>query len=498
MNFNNVFFQFSIFFTFFTQNAVTLWLIRDLERSKLMDDYNQNNINQFPENPNNNGNQENYGYNRPEYSFWAEKVSGPPIYDYHQYQNNPQPEQVNKKKSPGRRFIAFLFKAAVFGIISGMAFVGVGYLYGRLNPDALINKESYILGSTNDEILSEAKLKVGSTEHGTVSNISESSVMKVAEETMPSIVSITSISTNTDIWFGMEYPSEGSGSGIIVGKDEKELLIATNNHVVDGTDKITVTFIDDSQVDAVIKGTDSMADLAVIAVDLADVDQTTIDAIKIAKIGNSDDIKVGEMTIAIGNAMGYGQSLTVGYVSAKDRKIEVSDSGRYTTMVLLQTDAAINPGNSGGALLNINGEVIGINTVKFADYKIEGMGYAIPISRAIPIINELMSREILKPEEQGFLGVGPQDVTEEVSDMFGIPIGVYISTVVEGSAADKAGLQVGDVIQYINDVEITSGIQLRELISSIRVGTDIEIVYMRHINGDYKKQTVTVTLGARE
>ena len=242
-------------------------------------------------------------------------------------------------------------------------------------------------------------------------------------------------------------------------------------------DKITVKFIDDTEADAVIKGTDSTADLAVITVSLKDIPQSTIDAIKIAKLGNSDDIKVGEMAIAIGNALGYGQSLTVGYISAKDRKIDVSSNGRYTTMVLLQTDAAINPGNSGGALLNINGEVIGINTVKFEDYKVEGMGYAIPISRAIPIINDLMSREILKPEEQGFLGVTLQDVTEDISEMFGIPIGVYISFVVEGSAADKAGLKVGDVIQYVNDKEITSGTQLKELISSIRAGTDVEIVY---------------------
>lgn len=486
-----------------------------------MDNYNDNNMNLFSENPDNSQvaneynkqgyNQQEYNqpvyneqaynrpeYNKPEYSFWAEKVSGQASYDNQQHQFNPQPEQEPKKKSRGKRVIGFILKAATFGLIAGGAFVGIMFAYSKINPNAFINNESYILGSTSDNSLSKTKLKVGITEQGTVKNISDSSVMKVADETMPSIVAITSISTNTDIWFGMEYPSEGSGSGIIVGKDEKQLLIATNNHVVDGSDKITVTFIDDTQVDAVIKGTDSMADLAVITVDLEDIPESTIDTIKIAKLGNSDDIKVGEMTIAIGNAMGYGQSLTVGYVSAKDRKIEVSDNGRYTTMVLLQTDAAINPGNSGGALLNINGEVIGINTVKFADYKVEGMGYAIPISRAIPIINELMSREVLKEEEQGFLGVGPQDVTEEVSEAFGIPVGVYISTIVEGSAADKAGLKVGDVIQYINDVEITSSVQLRELISSIRVGTEIEIKFMRHMSDGYKEQTVTAVLGARE
>lgn len=481
-----------------------------------MDNYNQNDINQFfetpktpetpeipetpvaPKIPESIEDQVRQEYYRPEYSFWAENVSKPSGYDNYQYQQAPQQEEKKHKKKGGKRIIGFLFKAAIFGMLAGITFVGVQFLYSKLNPEAFYNYERFILGSTNDGISSDGELKVGNTDQGTVSTAPESSIMKVAQETMPAIVTITSVSTTTDYWFGTEYPNEGSGSGIIVGKDEKELLIATNNHVVDGTDKITVTFIDDSQVDAVIKGTDSKADLAVIAVDLADVEKSTVDAIKIANLGNSDDIKVGEMTIAIGNAMGYGQSLTVGYVSAKDRKIEVSDNYSYNTMILLQTDAAINPGNSGGALLNIKGEVIGINTVKFADYKVEGMGYAIPISKAIPIINELMNREILKPEEQGFLGVGPQDVTEDVSTMFGIPIGVYISTLVEGSAADKAGLQVGDVIQIINDVEITSGIQLRELISSIRVGTDIEVKFMRHVNGDYKEQTVTVTLGARE
>lgn len=454
-----------------------------------MDDYNQNNID-------NNNNQERHEYNEPEYSFWAEKVTESTGYDY--YRHIPRYEEKPQKKKSGRKFFAILSKALLFGIVAGVAFAGVQFLYYRLNPDAFHNKESYYLGSTTDNTRGNAKLKVGSTEYGNVSSVSESAVMKVAEETMPSIVSITSISTRTHNWFGFEIPNEGSGSGIIVGKDENELLIATNNHVVDGTDKITVTFIDDSQVDAVIKGTDAKADIAVITVDLADLKQSTLDAIKIAKLGNSDNIKVGEMTIAIGNALGYGQSLTVGYVSAKDRKVEVSDNYSYNTMILLQTDAAINPGNSGGALLNIKGEVIGINTVKFADYKVEGMGYAIPISRAIPIINELMNREILKPEEQGFLGVAATDVTEDVSERFKIPVGVYITNVVEGSAADKAGLKEGDVIRYINDIEITSAVQLRELVSSIRVGTEIEVKFMRHMDGGYKEQIVKVILGVRE
>lgn len=434
--------------------------------------------------------------NKPEYSFWAENASSSKGNNYN-YQYIPQPEPQKPKKKGVSKVFAFIFKALIFGIVAGATFVGVQYIYYISNPDAFVNNESYILGSLDEDKKLGIDLKISSTEYGVVRSLPETTVMKVAEETIPSIVSITSISTQTEVWFGLEYSNEGSGSGIIVGKDDKELFIATNNHVVDGTDKITVTFIDDAQVDAVIKGTDTIADLAVITVKLDDLDQSTRDAIAIAKLGNSNEVDVGEMAIAIGNAMGYGQSVTVGYVSAKDRKVEVSDNYRYKTMVLLQTDAAINPGNSGGALVNIDGEVIGINTVKFADYSVEGMGYAIPITRAIPIINDLMSREILDTDDQGFLGVAVSDVTEDVSGKFKMPMGVHISTIVEDGAADKAGLKEGDIIQYINDTEIASGVQLSELISSIRAGTEIEIKYMRHIDGNYKEQTVKAILGSR-
>ena len=251
---------------------------------------------------------------------------------------------------------------------------------------------------------------------------------------MPSIVSIRSITNQQSFWFGVEIPSGGSGSGIIIAKNDDELLIATNNHVVAGADEIIVTFSDGSESSAVIKGTDATADLAVIKADLADINKDTLEEIKIVEMGNSDEVKVGEMVIAIGNALGYGQSATVGYVSAKDREVQVSDNYTYRTMVLLQTDAAINPGNSGGALLNLEGELIGINTVKYADYKVEGMGFAIPISRAKPIINELKNREILTVEEQGFLGVFPTDVTEKISEALNMPIGVFLTTVEEASA----------------------------------------------------------------
>lgn len=444
-------------------------------------------------------------YRAPEYSFWAEQMSGRNVYQDNYPRNNypgygyleppkaPQMEAPAPKKK--HRAFRFILKAACFGILAATSFIGILTLYQRLNPEEETNG-TFILGSEN-EADGETRLTVSSTEKGTVQMTSGEAISNMVDVTMPSIVSITSISTQTDYWFGQEYSSEGSGSGIIVGKNEKELLIATNNHVVEGTDQITVTFIDGEKVNAVIKGTDSAADLAVVTVDIANMKKSTLDAIRIAKLGNSDEVKVGEMAIAIGNALGYGQSVTVGYVSAKDRKVEVSDSYSYKTMVLLQTDAAINPGNSGGALLNVDGEVIGINTIKYTSDAVEGMGYAIPISRATPIINDLMNREILETKDQGFLGVTPTDVTEEISKMYKIPVGVFLSEVMEGGAADKAGLLQGDIITKINDKEITSSTQLREMVSSIKAGTDVTVTFMRGEEGSYKEQTITVTLGSR-
>ncbi len=446
-------------------------------------------------------------YRVPEYSFWAEQMSGrnaypdnvprPNSWEY-SHPELPKDGAGTEIPAPKKKFKAlrFILKAACFGVLAGASFIGILTLYNKINPEA--EKDStFILGSANEENNGEVRLTVGTTEKGTVQKTTGEAVSNMVDATMPSIVSITSVSTQTDNWFGQEYNSEGSGSGIIVGKNEKELLIATNNHVVEGTDQITVTFIDGKEVKAVIKGTDSAADLAVVTVDISNMEKSTLDAIKIAKQGNSDDVKVGEMAVAIGNALGYGQSVTVGYISAKDRKVEVSDSYSYKTMVLLQTDAAINPGNSGGALLNVDGEVIGINTVKYTSDAVEGMGYAIPISRATPIINDLMNREILETKDQGFLGVTPTDVTEEISKMYNIPVGVFLSEVMEGGSGSKAGLLQGDIITKVNEKEITSSTQLRELVSSIKAGTEITVTYMRGEDGSYKEHTITVTLGSR-
>lgn len=447
--------------------------------------------------------------NVPEYNFWAEQNQGGAYSKYNPQTNaweyginhingtdtNNKNEKIDKS---GKKTFKFIMKAICFGLIAAISFIGFQYLYYYLNPDEAGGEYYLSSGEKRSGFdLPTKNFKIELTKQGVVQVKPRSVISEVVNDTMPSIVSIASISTESNIWFGQQYnqPREGSGSGIVVGKDENELLIATNNHVVAGTQEITVTFIDGKQAKAEIKGTDAIADLAVITVDISELEEETLNVIQIAKLGDSDQSKVGEMSIAIGNALGYGQSVTVGYISAKDREVNVSDGYESKTMILLQTDAAINPGNSGGALLNVNGEVIGINTVKYASNEVEGMGYAIPITKATPIINELMSREILQEEEQGFLGITGDEVTEEIAQSLNMPIGVFVYEVVEDGAADKAGLLARDIITKVNEVEITSITQLRDYVNSLRVGTEVKITYMRSIDGVYQKKEANVTLG---
>lgn len=404
--------------------------------------------------------------------------------------NDKRNKKKDRKPGPVAKVFRFLVTAACFGVIAGGGFLGFQKIYALISPSTSIEN---VINAVEDR--NKTTYEIGLTESATVKLVDQTAVSDVARDTLPSIVSINSSSTaSSNFWFGQNY-SVQSGSGIIVGKTEEELLVATNNHVVEGMDTIKVTFADGTEADAIIKGTDATADLAVVSVDIATLTKSTLDAIEIAKLGNSDDVKVGEMAIAIGNALGYGQSVTVGYISAKDREVEVSDGYSAKKMVLLQTDAAINPGNSGGALLNAKGEVIGINTVKYADYTVEGMGYAIPISKAIPIINELMSREILKPEEQGWLGISGGDVTEQDAASYSMPIGVFVNDLSPGGAAEKAGLKKGDIITAADDIDITSITQLKEYVNSRRVGTEVKITYMRNNDGTYEKETATVILG---
>ena len=406
---------------------------------------------------------------------------------------NVRPEETAEKKSREKKsggMKTTIVAAVVFGVVAALCFFALVKITGVWGPE----KSSGGSIGTAEPFQTDNGLTAvsgGAAGPGDVSSI--------VEAVMPSIVSITETSTATS-YFGQSYPTEGAGSGFIVKEDNNELLIVTNNHVVAGADSITVTFIDDTTAKATVKGTDPTADLAVISVKVADLKQETKGNIKVASLGHSEDVKVGQMAIAIGNALGYGQSVTVGYISAKDRQVEVGDgnSSSANTMVLLQTDAAINPGNSGGALLDVNGNVIGINSVKYADTKVEGIGYAIPMSNAIPIINELMNREVLKDEEKGYLGITGRTIGDEVSEAYGFPNGIYISEVSESGAAKKAGIKQGDIITKINGNKVTSIEQVQNKVNNTKAGTEITVTIARSQEGEYKEQDVKVVLKSSE
>ena len=341
-------------------------------------------------------------------------------------------------------------------------------------------------------------------------------VSEIASEALPSIVSITTKSVQeVQNYFGMygmygyapqqqEQEVEGSGSGIIVGKNDDELLIATNYHVVEGADTLSVAFTDGNAVEASVKGFDEERDLAVVSVSLDDVEDDTMDAISIANIGSSDDLKVGEQVVAIGNALGYGQSVTTGIVSAKNRRMD-SDNNTVTDgsddssdgVNLIQTDAAINPGNSGGALLNMEGEVVGINSAKLASTEVEGMGYAIAISDVTDILQNLMnetSRDKLDDSEHGVLGIEGSSVSSEAVQMYGIPAGVFVKKVTEGGAADKAGLKANSVITEFNGKTVSSNNQLIEYLSYYEPDEEVELTVQVPHGTSYKEETVKVTL----
>jgi serine protease Do len=317
-------------------------------------------------------------------------------------------------------------------------------------------------------------------------------VTEVVKAAMPCVVSITNNYTSYNSWYGEAVDEEACGSGIIVQQSEEELLIVTNYHVIEDNNTITVTFYDDSDAEAYVKGVSADDDLAIVSVSLEDLGDDTIDSIAIAVLGDSDTLQVGEPAIAIGNSLGYGQSVTTGVISAINRNINDS--------YLIQTDAAINPGNSGGALLNIRGEVIGINSSKIADYVIEGMGYAIPISTAKPIINELMLNETKKKvasDNRGFLGISGTDVTEDASSRYGMPSGVYVVDVIDDSGAQKAGIEKGDIIVSLDGEKVTSMTGLQGMLEYYEAGTKVTVVLERQNNGDYREHSVTVTLGKR-
>lgn len=389
----------------------------------------------------------------------------------------------NNKNGMGKKAAKLVASAAVFGLVAGACFVGVSVAKDKLYPSTADRIET-TSGTTS------AKSETSSSG----SSSSSSNVASVVNEVMPSVVSITSTIQSSNYYGFGTQESEGAGSGFIVAKTKDNLMIATNNHVVSDATSLTVGFADDTTAKATVVGTDSSADLAVISVKIKDIKDSIASKIKVATLGSSDDLKVGEEVVAIGNALGYGQSVTTGVVSAKNREVSLTDG----TMNLLQTDAAINPGNSGGVLINMDGQVVGINNAKLEDTSVEGMGYAIPITTAKTILTDLMNASSVSTKDAAFLGVVGRDINESYSSALGIPSGIYVSQVVSGSPAEKAGISAGDVITKFegNNVSTMSG--LKEKLALKKANTKVKITFKRaNQSGTYEEKTVTVTLGKK-
>ena len=405
--------------------------------------------------------------------------------------------QKQKKSGKGKKTAKFIAKAAAFGLIAGAAFFGINAAGKFIYPSSEPEKKTVQLAVTTTNS--------GGKSSGATMALD---VSDVVEEVMPSVVSVVS-RLSSEITYGpfslgkQEY--DNSGSGIIVGQSETELLIATNNHVIEDAQTITVTFTDrtpedlsdDVSVQALLKGSRSENDLAVIAVPLKDIPEEVLSYIKIATLGDSDSLRIGEGTIAIGNALGYGQAVTTGCVSAINRQVKVNN----LNLNMIQTDAAINEGNSGGALLNLRGEVIGINSAKYSSTGVEGMGYAIPISSVVDIINELMNREtrtIVDEDERGILGIKGLEISAQYEDSYGTPAGFSVQEVVEGGAAEKAGIKKYDIIVRIDGQTVKSYEDLRELLQYYRAGETVKVVVKYIENHEYVEREVELTLQKAE
>lgn len=420
-----------------------------------------------------------------------------PNYDYYQ---TPRPK---KKKKTGKVIAIVLATCIVItGSAVGGFFIGNQFLDKKYAETTVVpeireeSKESIKEVETTKPQVSESGIETTQTVTAVVTDVTN-----VVEEVMPSVVSITNTSVITQNFWGQQFQSENqsSGSGIIVGENETELLVVTNNHVISDATELQVQFIDGSIANAKVKGTDANMDLAVIAIPLDSLEQETISNISIAVLGDSESLKVGEPAIAIGNALGYGQSVTTGVISALNRQIAMSEDGS-TTGTLIQTDAAINPGNSGGALLNMKGEVVGINSNKIGGSTIEGMGYAIPISNAKPIIEDLMNRKTkdkVDENKKGYLGISGLDVTSDVSAAYGMPMGVYIAQVYDGGAAN-AGIMKGDIITAFDGSTVKTMEDLQGYLQYYEVGETVVVTIQRpQAGGNYTEKQLWVTLGAR-
>ena len=400
-------------------------------------------------------------------------------------EKTPKPKKNRKVPKP----VKLVCAGVAFGLVASVTFQTGNYVGTKVFGTTTTNGKTAKTAQTVDG----AKLTTSSSSTGT------SDVATIAKNAMPSIVSITNMSVQeVQSFFGgtQQQESTSVGSGIIIGQTDSELLILTNNHVVEGNEKLTVSFVDNESVEANVKGTDSTKDLAVVAVKISDVKDSTMDEIAVATMGDSSKLEVGEQVVAIGNALGYGQSVTSGIVSATERTLDGYEGG-----TLIQTDAAINPGNSGGALLNSNGEVIGINTAKVATDSVEGMGYAIPISDASDTIQNLMNQETktkVSEAEQGYLVIQGVDVSDESAKMYIMPTGVYISDVVKNGGAQQAGLTKGSVITGLEGTTISDMNSLKEQLQYYRVGDKVKVtVQVPGNNGEYTEKTVEVTLGSK-
>lgn len=453
----------------------------------------------------------------------------PPRYEHYQFHEEhketlitPGPSEHKKNQNSFQKKMGTTVALAViFGLVASVVFQALNFTADKYLKTKTGTTQ---IGTTESVFLQEASSQESESDQTAADTASgNGTVVAVAQASMPSVVAITTVSVQEiPSFFGYgsrQYKSAASGSGIIVGDNDDELLIATNNHVVEGATTLSVCFIGDDvanaetetvnagdsgdlnledAVSAKIKGTDADNDLAVVAVRKSDIPEDTLNQIKIAQIGSSDDLVVGQQVVAIGNALGYGQSVTSGWVSALNRTISTEDGTNSTG--LIQTDAAINPGNSGGALLNMKGELIGINSAKYADSSVEGMGYAIPISKAKPILEDLMNRETrekVDTSEKGYLGVVLSNLTTEAIQMYNIPSGAFVRGVDQDSPAENGGICKGDIIVKFDGQKVSDGDDLLDKLQYYKSGETIEAVVARADNGEYKESTVEVTLGTR-
>ena len=428
-------------------------------------------------------------------------------------------EHRRNQKSFQKKAGTTIALAVIFGLVAAVVFQAANFAADRF----LNTGKSSVQIKTTDSVDLQETASDDSTADKVLSDSENGTVAAVAQASMPSVVAITTVSVQEiPSFFGYrsrQYKSASTGSGIIVGDNDDELLIATNNHVVDGATTLSVCFIGDDvanaetetvnagdngdlnvedAVSAKIKGTDADNDLAVVAVKKSDIPEDTLNQIKIAQIGSSDDLAVGQQVVAIGNALGYGQSVTSGWISALNRTISTDDGTNSTG--LIQTDAAINPGNSGGALLNMKGELIGINSAKYADSAVEGMGYAIPISKAKPILEELMNRETrekVDSSKKGYLGVSLANLTTEAIEMYNMPTGAFVRSVEDDSPAQEAGICKGDIIVKFDGQKVSDGDDLLDKLQYYKSGEKIEAVIARATNGEYEENTIELTLGTR-